>query len=371
MPSFIKIFFWNAVLVLVGVLIIEAIYGSWFSSNQLNELNILRNRVWHYDFEYPGIGDHERNITYTRDRWGLRGAYGTPADIDILTVGGSTTDQRYITDGKTWQAVLQQRFRAAGSEVQVANAGVDGRTSFGHQNDFALWFPKISALRPHYVLLYVGLNDMYFTAPHERYDQAQGRKPGWRQLLKGNSAIYKLLQSILGTYRVERRNMGHGAIDYANAEWVDTPLQPPGINAKLSQRVAFYAQRYQSLIDSVRAMGATPIIVTQPRGDSRPQGGTVIGLKNPLPAGQTIDDPLLGPLHNETANGVDYYTILQLFNEVALQLCQQNNGICLDLAHELQFADGDFYDYAHNTQQGAEKIAEYLYVNLQPEILGQ
>lgn len=34
--------------------------------------------------------------------------------------------------------------------------------------------------------------------------------------------------------------------------------------------------------------------------------------------------------------------------------------VCLDLATELHFADGDFYDFEHNTPQGAEKIGHWL-----------
>ena len=33
---------------------------------------------------------------------------------------------------------------------------------------------------------------------------------------------------------------------------------------------------------------------------------------------------------------------------------------CLDLAAELRFEPGDFYDYEHNTPQGARKIGQWL-----------
>lgn len=39
-------------------------------------------------------------------RYGFRGSYPSPGAIDMVTVGGSTTDQRFVTEGKTWQDVL-------------------------------------------------------------------------------------------------------------------------------------------------------------------------------------------------------------------------------------------------------------------------
>ena len=38
-------------------------------------------------------------------RWGI---YNSIDDIDILTIGGSTTEQRYISDGYTFQDILKK-----------------------------------------------------------------------------------------------------------------------------------------------------------------------------------------------------------------------------------------------------------------------
>ena len=67
-------------------------------------------------------------------------------------MGGSTTDQRYITDGQTGQDVFQQEFAITGKNIVVANAGIDGQSSFGYIKNFDYWFPNILSLKSKYVL---------------------------------------------------------------------------------------------------------------------------------------------------------------------------------------------------------------------------
>ena len=38
-------------------------------------------------------------------------------EFDMVTIGGSTTDHRYIADGATWQHVIQRRYRLVGQDV--------------------------------------------------------------------------------------------------------------------------------------------------------------------------------------------------------------------------------------------------------------
>jgi len=60
---------------------------------------------------------------------------------------GSTTDQRFIADGETWQDVLAAEYRSHGKTVSVVNAGIDGQSTYGHLKDFDWWFPHIPGLR--------------------------------------------------------------------------------------------------------------------------------------------------------------------------------------------------------------------------------
>ena len=256
---------WNIGIVAAGVLIAELVFGNWYGNDELKYLYIIRNGSWQYEVSYPGIAEDERTVIYTRDRWGLRGTYGKPENIDILTVGGSTTDQRYITEGATWQDVLAENFRRNGRDVLVANAGIDGRTTFGHQYDFDLWFPKIDRLRPPYVMLYVGLNDMFFDRPNYHFDSAFAYDASLKEQIKRDSAVYFVYRTLVGVYLAKKRNLAYVAIDYDNAEWTDAPLLS-NYQESLTDRLARYEGRLREILQKINNWGTSPIIVTQPRG---------------------------------------------------------------------------------------------------------
>ena len=56
---------------------------------------------------YDSYNDY---INYSRDQYGLRGKYDSVNNIDIITIGVSTSGQRYIADSLTFQRVLQKNF---------------------------------------------------------------------------------------------------------------------------------------------------------------------------------------------------------------------------------------------------------------------
>ena len=157
------------VAVAAALVTLDLVFGLWFRSNPWERaltLNIIVNRQITYDT--TGLYEGGGRITYTRDRYGLRGNYDDPRNITVLTIGGSTTDQRLIDDGLTWRHELQRLLRAHGKPATVANAGVDGHTTFGHLASYAYSFPLIPGLRPRYTIVYVGINDLSRTSPYPR-----------------------------------------------------------------------------------------------------------------------------------------------------------------------------------------------------------
>jgi hypothetical protein len=347
-PSKIKKFAFSCSILIFGLVIIELVFGNWLNSNQLNQLNIIRNRELTYD-----IGDLYKAdnhwITYRRDQYGLRGQYGgDPSKIDVLTLGGSTTDQRYITEGNTWQDVLQKDFVYNQKLLKFANAGVDGQTTYGHIRDFDWWFPSIPGLRAKYFLFYVGINDFYNEDDNSDLDDST-----LKGQIKQKSALYYLYRTIKGLYRVKRAGLSHHAIDFSSLEWLN--------DAKISnhERVMHsslqsYNERLRYLADKVRSMGGTSIFITQPSRRYKKLNGAILG---------SADTSYFGTYE---INGVDYFIMMQLLNRETMRVCHETGGICIDLANELEFEDEDFYDYYHNTPRGAEKIGHYLYRKLKP-----
>jgi hypothetical protein len=333
-----------------GLLIIELIFGNWLNSDRLNQLNIIKDTELTYD-----IGDlYEANyqrVVYRRDHYGFRGQYGgDPNKIDVLTMGGSTTDQRYMPEGYTWQDILEQKFIAHQQHISIANAGVDGQSSFGHIRDFDWWFPSIPRLHAKYYLFYIGIND--FLSEDHNDDLNDGTLINQ---LKQKSALYYLYRTMKGIYRVKRAGLSHRAINFRSLEWVDIPKIHN--HAQLAQiAIQEYNKRLRLLADRVHKLNGTPIFVTQSFRKYKREDGKVLGVAETISYG------------NAEINGVDCYLIMQLFNDTTMNVCRETGSICIDLATELNFDDGDFYDFYHNTPKGTEKIGSYLYKKLSTSV---
>ena len=365
----VKIILWNLGLIVLGAVILELLFGTWVRDDPLALLNLIRNGEWRYEIDYPQIAEEDRIVIYRRDNYGLRGSFGEPQDIDILTVGGSTTEQRYISEGKTWQDILQSKFNSHGKPLSIANTGLSGRTTFGHIRDFDYWFPMIPKLKPKYVLLYLGINDMFYDVPNGLSDQIKNAtKENWRDLIKNNiknhSAIYFLYRTAIGSYWAKKYNLTHEALDFINGTWVKKPHRTD-YQTVLNKRLDGYRKRLYMLEQRIRKIGAIPIFVTQARGDYRFIKGELFGLvETRSRPGKVFFDATLGRLDQSNMNGVDHYLMLSLFNNVTMEVCKKLDALCVDLSNELHFKIGDFYDREHNTTQGAAKIGEFLFEKL-------
>lgn len=334
----------NALLLLAGLLLLEVFFGNWFVEDKLSNLNLVRSRTITYDLD--GLyASPTGKVVYRRDAYGLRGRYASVASIGLLTVGGSTTDQRYLSEGQTWQDVLQDRFAAAGRPLSVANAGVDGQTTYGHIKNFEYWFPFVPGLRPERILLYVGLNDLFV---EEGYGFDRLREDAGGSVLsrlRSNSALYRLARTVRGMVRAGR--IRHRALDLAAVAYTRQPLR--GDYSFMSKRRSEYRERLLVLLGQIRAFGATPVIVTQPSRRYRFAGGVLEGSET-----TELYDGL-------RINGVDYYHMKAELDEAALGVCKEQGVACIDLGKERFWEDADFYDFEHMTPSGARKVGEYLF----------
>lgn len=345
----------NFLLLAAGVVAVELIFGAWLDTRHLNRLNILKDRVYKRDVSslYESANPL---ITYTRDRYGLRGSYGSPGNIRILTVGGSTTDQRNLRDGETWQAVLQRRFAQAGLAVAVANAGVDGQSSFGHIANFKWWFPDIPGLAPEFILFYVGLND-YHKDTADRFDQyvADGKSPSITDRIRSNSAIWHLLKTLNGVYKaMVVSKIGHERVNFEEIKWVREPLQ--GNYDFMAPRLDAYAARLRLLVDLTRQAGSVPVFVTQPSRHYRVLPGGIEG------------EDRVALYDDRRMNGVDFRHAMRRSDGVMKAVAAEKGALYVDLAGRVDWVDADFYDLVHMTPQGAEKVGLFLYEALKDRV---
>jgi lysophospholipase L1-like esterase len=348
-----KVLVVNGLVLAALLIVIELVFGGWINEQHLNRLNILKDCHLKYDVSHL-YHDANPTIRYSRDKYGLRGDFGTPDRIDILTVGGSTTDQRYIRDGETWQDVLQQRFRDAGVAVALANAGVDGQSTYGHIKDFEWWFPNIPGLRPAYVLFYIGLNDFY-KEPGYAFDALNDQSAGFKNEIKTKSVLYHVARTAKGAIQAMAvKKISHRGIDFAAVVYTDHALQSD--YAFMDTRLAEYGTRVQALAQMTRKLGATPIFVTQPSRRYRVRAGGVDG-ENQVESYDGHD-----------FNGVDFYYMMRRLDGVTRSVSEKDHALFVDLAANTEWEDADFYDFAHMTPRGAKKVGDALYEALKSAV---
>jgi hypothetical protein len=349
--TWIRVVLINLAIFLAGIVIVELIFGNWIFGPHLGYLTITRDVVIHRDLNPvdPGAGIG----TYTRDRLGLRGDYGgDPANIDMLVMGGSTTNELYVSDEKTWVAQLDKLLAEGGYKLKAVNAGVDGHSSIANIRSFQVWLPEIPRLHPKYFMFYIGINEPIADAL-EGYELLE-EKHFWPKVIrtfKNNSAINNLYRIVRGYIRARqvrivherddltlKRMVAHGTLDAEREKRVGATWKP--------QLVAYEARAHK-LAQLVHEWHATPIFVTQLRGDYRLNGDEVVGLHE---------------------GSIDQAMIQRLFNDVTLRVCREEKGICIDLEREIKIEDGDFYDSAHVVASGSRKVAEVIYKDLAPHL---
>ena len=177
----ISINFLSAVMI---ILIFEFIWGGWFFAENKKYCTYI---LCSFDvvFESPSTG----KTKYSKDKFGLRGRKNINNDIDILIIGGSTADQKYVDDNATWDFFLERKFRESGKDIDIVNAAIDGQSSVGHIWNFQEWFVNIPNFSPRYILFYIGINDI---APRDIVRSFDGATETWKHVIKRNSVLYKI-----------------------------------------------------------------------------------------------------------------------------------------------------------------------------------
>lgn len=326
-------------LLLVLAVTAELTFGTWFTKDPLDRQGLLRNSTATVAAGtlYPGGYD----FIYRRDAWGFRGAGLDTAKITILTMGGSTTNQPTLPDEQTWQAVMEREFRAAGHDVVIANAGIDGQSTVGQVRAFETWLPHVPGLNPRFVLFSVGLDEAQVSGS----SLGRGAHSSRAEWVARHSGVVRMAERLLGLIAAPKAAQPQQPVDYAAAQWTDKPTDSQWRPER--DAITGYKERLTHLAQLAHGMGAVPVFVTQSRGDFRVVDGKVLGLVGP-----------------HGLNGVDHYRRLAEFNHATRDVCKESGLLCLDLAREVSFAAGDFYDHLHNSPQGAEKVGRWLATKL-------
>lgn len=339
----------NLLLLAVFLVGLELIFGTWIRPMRLSDLRRFSIPIdvrFEFDPTVLYEGAPRNPSLYTRDAWGLRGqGYASLEQVDLVTVGGSTTDQKFLDDTATWQAVAEHELKQRARPMSIANAGVDGQSTTGHLFDFQHWFPLLQGLRPKIVLFYVGINDVLRREDRAQYDRSLDAA-SWRV----RSATFQIWRLVRGNLQARNAGVTHGRMTHvSDSDFTSTGVLDPAERADLAQRlVDEFGANLAQLEAATRKLGAVPMFMTQTAFAWNAGRGPARGLKSALRA------------HGRAMNYADVAEIHQRLNAAVRSHCERQRTLCLDAANELVFDTADYYDYVHNTPKGAAKIGRYV-----------
>ncbi len=143
------------------------------------------------------------SITYSRDNLCYR-SFEQKLNKDIvLTIGGSTTDQRFVSESNTFQDQLDDSF---GKKYDFINGGVDGQSSVGHLISIENWHSKaLPTDKVKHIVFYLGVNDQNIPGSTQNINSKRysiSRKI--RDFLANNSYLYIQIKNIIFSNKLPR-----------------------------------------------------------------------------------------------------------------------------------------------------------------------
>tara|TARA_Y100000590_G_scaffold467000_1_gene644282 strand:- start:1414 stop:2463 length:1050 start_codon:yes stop_codon:yes gene_type:complete len=334
----------NLIFLLTIIVFFEIFFGSWFTNNFKYKLSSERNinRIYKLDFEY-----HKGTAHYVKNDYGFRiksfKKDYDPSSIDIVFLGGSTVNQKFLEFEDTIVGIISEKNKS----LKIANSGIDGMSIKGHINSFQFWFDKINNFNPKYFIYIIGINDRYMVETFSFRDHVDNLEESnftanLREYFESNSFFYKnarKLKSLLylkygldiGVKKVKRN---HVYIERDRVEFI-TYNEREKIFDKLNNNKKkkylkfekWYLNKLNELTNLVIEKGAIPIFINQTTGYGHSYESFVVA--------KTITNH-----------------------------CKKNKLTCLNLAKEINLEYEDFYDESHVNRSGSKKMAEFIYSNL-------
>jgi lysophospholipase L1-like esterase len=292
---------------------------------------------------------------HTKNILGFRGA-PPPANFDdyltIVTIGGSTTECFYLSDGKTWPDLLGAKLSRDFPKLWINNAGLDGATTYRH---LILLEDFVVKLKPKLVLFLVGINDVGVGQIH---DKPKGGFGGWLKAMTNQSEVYSLGLNIYRYFIARNRGLHHVEVDLKAQGTLEVAAgDQDKTMRKYREALPYYRYRLEKLIRVSRDHGIEPVFITQP---------TLYGPGIDPATGVDLGKVKLG----ENLNGALMYAVIEMYNDTLRQVAAKDQVLLIDLARELPRNSAYYYDYLHYTEAGAAEVAEIIYRELRPFLAG-
>ena len=314
------------------------------------------NHVYQFD-NGPDVRKLDRHTLHTKNSLGFRGPE-PPRDfadrLTILTIGGSTTESLFLSDGKTWTDEVRRRLEIELPGIWINNAGIDGHSSYGH---LVLLRQLVTRLRPRVTVFLVGANDVAIEGPNTFDAGVQLSPSGPRYLVNAVAARSKVVSFGLNLARAARarqRGLGHSEIDVATARRLvqDADVMAETL-ARAGATLPAYRSRLEEIVRTCREHRIVPVLMTQPAlyGDAI-DPATGIDLRTVQVSGR--------------GNGLLEWRLLEAVNDVTRDVAVREDVLVIDLARQLPKDSRFFYDFLHFTNEGSAAVGAIAAAHLAP-----
>jgi len=311
-----------------------------------------------YTFRNDDPGKLDPVTHHTKNSLGFRGP-DPPKDfarrLTIVTIGGSTTECLFLSDGHTWTDVMARRLQRSFPDIWVNNAGLDGQSTYGH---LVLLREHVEALRPRVAVFLIGVNDIGLDAGNT-FDASLTPVPSRLRaaaaFLADHVELAALAQNLVRIARARNAGFGHTfPLDLKTIQRLehDDAMTAATIR-KFSGSLPAFASRVAAIVDECRRHGIEPVLVTQPAlyGDGI-DPATGVDLSTVQTSG--------------AANGRLWWKVLERYNDVTRRTAKERGVFLIDVARELPKDSRIFYDFMHFSNDGAVRLGDILAMHLEP-----
>ena len=334
----IKIILVNLILTIFVFLCFEIFTGDYIRGKHvlLNHNYLVINKKIEYDIDL--YTEKPIKIKYDRDEYGFKDKYKSIDKVDIITIGGSTTEQRYLSIENTWTDILEKKINFNNNNIDIINAGISGQSSKGHIWSLNKWFKNIKNLKPKYIIFYMGINE---SENNEARGDPQPYQLNTVKLIDKIKKYAKINNGI--TYKTYLKftlsksallNVWHDPKRY------NLPYKKIGPETKKFKDIAFrrLERKLGEIINLVNEIEAKPIFVTQKSLRWKIVGDSIYSVDN-----------------------INYYYNEMKISETIINYCIKNNIKYIDGFKNLEFEKKDTWDLVHTSPSGSNKIANLIF----------
>ncbi len=335
-------------LVLIGVEFFLHFYNPFTGRVKNGDIILPKNAK--YEVQNISISGLDTHLLHTKNSIGFRGPE-LPTDTNttkIICMGGSTTECFYLNDGKDWPNRVAQEFAANNKKIWLNNAGMDGQSAFGN---LVMLKQHIVQLKPNYILLMCGLNDIGLNAAG-KYDMAE---KNWFKKAYDFLELPATIVNIIRADKAKKVGLNHQFLDIQKAEKLE--LSDTQILQRIAQEQPLlenYKKRIEEIVKICNENKIKLVFISQ----------TILFADEQ----DMYTGIALGNIKTGEINGRTQALLLKQYNKANYDIATANNLAFINLSARLPKDSRFYYDGYHFTNDGAELVSKFIYEEIKDYI---